>query len=317
MLREFDEENAMNRCPCSLKIASVAVAMLCLALRPIGAQDRPADEPNPPWKAELSKLPTPRTADDKPNLNGIWMRARHAAEVRLGPNRVPGDDSTTQDEKGNITYGVIARGGGPGAETYINFERDAGVRLRTEPNKPVYKPEYWDRVQDLDERGNFEDPAFTCYPYGLPRMGAPDKIVQSPTEIIFLYRARNEFRVIPTDGRPLPPIEEWEGISWYGKSVGRWDGDTLVIESVDFTDQSWLGWAGYFHSNDMKVTERIRREGNTLVWQATVEDPQVLMQPWVMNPWTLRLNPDPKAMLQEDLPCRDYDQRHMQTNERG
>ena len=244
----------MKRYMRSLTMISVS-ALLCLAAGPLTAQDRPADEPNPPWKAELSKLPTPRTADGKPNLNGIWLRARHWADALLGPNRVPGDDVMTQDEKGNITVGVIARGGGPGAETYINFERDAGVRLRADPNKPLYKPEFWDHVQDLDERGNFEDPAFTCYPYGLPRAGAPDKILQTPTEMIFLYRARNEFRVIPTDGRPLPPVDKWEGVSWYGTSVGRWEGDTLVIESVDFTDQSWLGWPGYFHSNDMKVTE--------------------------------------------------------------
>lgn len=292
-----------------------AIAAFCLSALPAAAQDRPADEPNPPWKAELSKLPTPRTADGKPDLNGVWERARHWVDVRLGPNNE--GLAPTIDEKGNVAINFRARttGAAEGGHIIVNFERDAGVRLRTEPNKPIYKPEHWDRVQQLDVKGNFEDPAFTCYPLGVPRAGAPDKIIMGAKEVVFFYRYLNEFRVIPMD-RPLPPVEQWEGVSWYGTSSGRWDGDTLVVDAVDFGDQSWLGWAGYFHSNDMKVTERLRREGNTLVYQATVEDP-VLMAPWVMNPWTLRLETDPNARWIENQPCRDYDQAEMVTNERG
>ena len=165
----------------------------------------------------------------------------------------------------------------------INFERDSGVRQRMSPNLPLYKPEFWDKVQDLDVNGNFKDPDIKCYPDGLPRIGAPSKIVQTANEIIFLYQTHNTFRVIPIDGREHDPIRS-QDLTYYGDSVGKWEGDTLVIDSVGFTDESWLAWPGYFHTNNMRVVERLRREGNTLTWQATVHDPEVLMQPWTVNP---------------------------------
>jgi hypothetical protein len=67
----------------------------------------------------------------------------------------------------------------------------------------------------------------------------------------------------------------------------------------------------------MRVVERLRREGNTLTWQATVHDPEVLMQPWQMTPVRRTLNPNAKALLVEDLPCEDRDQPHIATRERG
>ena len=185
-----------------------------------------------------------------------------------------------------------------------------------DPNLPLYKPEHWERVEFLDVNGNLEDPEIRCYPRGLPRIGPPSKIVWTPTELIFLYANKNTFRVVPIDGRGHHPIRSVD-LTYYGDSVGTWEGDTLVIDSVGFTDYSWLAWPGYFHSNNMRVVERIRRDGNTLTWQATVHDPDVLTQPWEMNPVTRTLNPDPKALLIEDLPCDDRDLDHMVTRERG
>jgi hypothetical protein len=151
-------------------------------------------------------------------------------------------------------------------------------------------------------------------PLGVPRMGPPSKIVQTPTEMIFLYQNHNTFRVIPTDGRPHTPDKDLEG-TWMGESLGHWEGDTFVIDSVGFTDASWLDIQGYFHGENMHVIERIRRQGNTLTWQATVEDRDVFLKPWVMNARTVRLNPDPKAVLAEDLPCRERDLSHLVTKE--
>jgi hypothetical protein len=133
--------------------------------------------------------PTPRTADGKVDFSGMWVGS---ANGELRP-----------DEQGNVT--VLSRGRPchPGQECKpaINFERDSGVRQRMSPNLPLYKAEYWDKVQDYDVNGNFKDPDIKCYPEGLPRIGAPSKIVQTPTEIIFLYQNKNTFRVIPLDGR--------------------------------------------------------------------------------------------------------------------
>jgi hypothetical protein len=256
------------------------------------------------WFVPASTAMQQRTADGKVDFSGVWVG--------------PVADDLRPDAQGNITFLNRGRPCHPGQECKpaINFERDSGVRQRMSPNLPLYKPEYWEKVQDLDVNGNAKDPEIKCYPAGLPRIGAPSKIVQTPTEIIFLYQSKNTFRVIPIDGRDHDPIRS-QDLTYYGDSIGKWDGDTLVIDRVGFTDESWLAWPGYFHTNNMRVVERLRREGDRLIWQATIYDPEVLVQPWQMNPVMRRLNPDPMALLIEDLPCEDRDQDHIATRERG
>jgi hypothetical protein len=111
----------------------------------------------------------------------------------------------------------------------------------------------------LDREGIQLDPAFHCKPNGVPRMGPPGKIVQTATELIFLYQNANTFRVIPIDGRPHDPIKS-QDTTWYGDAVGKWEGDTMVIDIVGFNDESWLGWPGWLHSNNMHVVERYTRK---------------------------------------------------------
>ena len=252
---------------------------------------------------------TPRTPDGHPDLSGMWG----------GGGGGGGGDKP--DEKGNLTVLFKQR---PCSEQQkdlgncaqaVNFERDSGVEQRMDPI-PMYKPEFWERVQYLDREGIKEDPTFHCKPAGVPRMGPPAKIVQTATELIFMYQQGNIFRVIPIDGRPHDPIKS-QDTTWYGDAVGKWDGDTMVIDIVGFNDESWLGWPGWLHSNNMHVIEQYTRNGNTLTWQATVEDPDVLLAPFVTEARTLRLNPNPKATLIEDLPCEERDSQHIVTHERG
>jgi len=276
-------------------IAAAGAAMLWLLAPDAIGQNAPASR---------TSAPTPRTAAGKPDFSGMWVGT---ADADLKP-----------DEQGNVTVLSKGRPCHPGQECKpaINFERDSGVRQRMSPNLPLYKAEYWDKVADLDVNGNFKDPEIKCYPPGLPRIGAPSKIVQTTNEVIFLYQRHNTFRVIPVDGRDHDAIRS-QDLTYYGDSVGSWDGDTLVIDSVGFTDESWLAWPGYFHTNNMRVVERLRREGNTIIWQATIHDPEVLMKPWEMSPVRRNLNTDPKALLTEDLPCEDRDADHIATRERG
>jgi hypothetical protein len=233
-----------------------------------------------------------------------------------------GGGAAKPDEKGNL---VVLQRGRPCSPAQaangtcapgVNFERDSGVMQRMGPEIPMYKPEFWDRVQYLDRNGTQEDPEFHCKPSGVPRMGPPAKIVQTPTEVILLYAQGNQFRVIPIDGRPHDPIKS-QDTTWYGDAVGKWDGDTLVVDIVGFNDESWIEWPGWFHSNNMHVIERFTRTGNTLRWDATVEDPDVLLQPYHVEGRTVRLNPNAKATLTEDLPCEERDSQHMVTHERG
>jgi hypothetical protein len=165
---------------------------------------------------------------------------------------------------------------------------------------------------------NTEDPLFICQPLGVPRVGPPARIVQTANDVIFLYMGTGassqpaDYRVIPTDGRKHDPVRS-QDVFFYGHSVGRWEGDTLVIDSIAFNDLTWLDRGGYFHSDKMRVVERVRREGNTLHYDVTVEDPEVLAQPWVMNTRRVQLNTNPNAFLPEGQPCRDYDRDNMVT----
>ena len=145
-------------------------------------------------------------------------------------------------------------------------------------------------------------------------MGAPGKIVQTPTEIVFMYEGSTNtgpaaYRIIPTDGRKHHDLQVSD-TSWLGYPVGHWEDDTLVIESVGFNDESWLGWTGYIHSWDMTVTERVRREGDTLHWEATVDD-TMLLEPWTLSPVVRVVNPDPEAFFFSPTPCDERDAEHI------
>ena len=113
------------------------------------------------------------------------------------------------------------------------------------------------------------------------------------------------------------PVAPPPGDFFMGYSTGKWEGDTMVLDVVGFNDESWLGWPGWLHSNNMRVEERFTRNGNTLNYQAIVFDPDTLLEPFKMDPRMLRLNADPKASLIEDLPCEERDTDHIVTHERG
>ena len=93
----------------------------------------------------------------------------------------------------------------------------------------------------------------------------------------------SDFRIIPTDGRAFDPRAILQ-TKFTGHSVGHWEGDTLVIESVGFTPETWLARGGFFHSEDMKVTEKFTAKGDQVLYEVTVEDPQVFIQPWTQKP---------------------------------
>jgi len=169
-------------------------------------------------------------------------------------------------------------------------------------NRPVYKPEFWDKVQELDMWTNKYDPVMTCQPLGVPREGPPRRIYQTDKDITFIYQGGDagggygEYRIIPTDNRKHGPNAEYD-ITYFGDSVGRWEGDTLVIDSVAFIDTTWLGRGGFFHSSKMHVVEKFTRQGDALLYDVTVEDPEVLAEPYVFPTRTVRKNPNPNAGL--------------------
>jgi hypothetical protein len=224
---------------------------------------------------------TPRIADGHPDLNGLWYR------------RVP-PLPTVQRVGGSIVLNP-------------NLPSEPGVpRFGSmyNPGKPKYKPDLLAKVKELNENQVKEDPALGCGPPGLPRLGPPQRIFQTPRDIAILYEDLNGnyFRTIPTDGRPHRTNIE---ASAHGDSVGHWEGDTLVIEATNFTEDTWLGDDGLFHSDELRVTERLRRSGDTMTWEATVEDPVVLVEPWKLTPRTLTLLPG--VEIEEAAFCEDRD----------
>jgi hypothetical protein len=288
----------------------IAAAVSFASVQAAQYGDTPAAPAAPRAAAQQNNGPTPRTPDGHPDLSGMWNGGGGGGGNQVKP-----------DEKGNIVQLTRAR---LCAQTQIdngechpgvNAERDAGINQRP-ARQPMYKPEFWEQVQHLDREGIQLDPAFHCKPNGVPRMGPPQKIVQTATEAILLYQNGNTFRIIPIDGRPHDPIKS-QDTTWYGDAVGKWEGDTLVVDIVGFNDESWLGWPGWLHSNNMHVVERYTRNGNTLTWTSTVEDPDTLLEAFEMPARTLRLNPDPKANFIEDLPCEERDTQHIVTHERG
>ena len=174
-------------------------------------------------------------------------------------------------------------------------------------DRPRYLPEFQARVDDLNARQVEEDPVLRCEPPGVPRIGPPDKIVQTQTEIVFLYDdvSGNFFRVIPTDGRPHRDDVER---SFLGDAIGWWEDDTLVVETLNFNDETWLTDDGSFHTTGLRVIERLSLEDGLLSWQATAYDPAVLAEPWVLP--VRKAVPAMSGILEAPL-CLERDLKHM------
>jgi hypothetical protein len=254
--------------------------------------------------AEAASMPaTPRLPDGKPDLNGVWT------------NRGDNTDADVFVTNGLVSTAVCCNHSRLGG--LFSAEQDGHVMRKGNRNKPMYKPEYWEKVRYKELHSQEEDPDFTglCSSQGVPRMGQPQQIVQRGDLYVFLYAGgpiestTNTFRVIPMN-RPHDP-KRVDQQTYKGDSVGHWDGDTLVVDTVGFNDESWLSpRLGYIHSTALHVVERLTRHGNEIKYEVTVEDPEALLQPWVLTPTTMKLNPDPNAMLPEDSPCSERDEVH-------
>lgn len=128
-----------------------------------------------------------------------------------------------------------------------------------------------------------DDPANRCLPMGVPRLSTyPQKFVQTPSQIIILDEGDiHTFRIVYLNGRQHPAEVN---PTWYGDSIGRWDGDTLVVDTVGFNDRTWLDATGHPHTDQLHVTERYKRpEMNTLLREVTVEDPGAYAKPFTLE----------------------------------
>jgi len=302
----------------------VALALVSMLPLVVVAQEGPSMLHNVTVRPAPTGV-TPRTPDGHPDFTGVW---NGMADNLLGvPNQMHNEGIAVEND--HSTYDVLTSAkvatwplARPQRQNGEQSERAATLLRRMGASRPIYKPEYWEMVKEFDANANEEDPSNNCMPAGVPRVGSPSYIGQFPNYLIFIYpgqggliATQTMYRMIPLDGRKHTPLQDLDG-SYTGEGIAHWEGDTLVVDTWGFNSATWFDQlGGYFHSENMHVIERFQRNGNTLSWTATIEDPDVLLEPWTTTPRIQTLNPNPKAMLPESLPCSERDLAHAVTKE--
>ena len=202
----------------------------------------------------------PRTADQKPDFNGIWQ-AIGSAHWNIEPHAA---DFSPLVELGAI--GAIPAGLGIVEGGSIPYTSEA--RAKQQENKAD-----WLAL----------DPVVKCYMPGVPRatyLPFPFQIIQSPEHVVMAYEFASASRIVYMDR----PDFEAPIFSWMGHSRGHFEGDSLVIDVTDQVPDTWLDRAGNHHSDALRVTERYTHVGpNTLMYEATLEDPNVYTQAWTLK----------------------------------
>ena len=201
--------------------------------------------------AQTTSSALPRTPDGKPDFSGIWQAMNTAAW----------DIQDHSAQKG-VPAGV-------------------GVVVG---NAIPYKPDALEKKRQNYQQRATADPETKCYLPGVPRvmyMPYPFQIFQKPGQITMLFEYVHATRYIYTNSTPHPDGHiDW----WMGDSRGRWDGDTLVVDVVDFNEETWFDRAGNFHSDELHLVERFTAlDRDHITYEVTVEDPKVFTGPWRMS----------------------------------
>jgi len=215
--------------------------------------------------------PVPKAADGHPDLTGLWEYFRD----RGAPPPNPG---------ASLGLSVVA----PGSNPFFNIGFGMKDGLPFQPWALALRKS---RMAD----NNKDNPDAHCLPIGLMQLHQhpqPRKIIQTPAVTVILYEAQGGVRQIFTDGRSLPrDPQPW----WYGYSIGKWDGDTLVVETTGFRDNVWLDVEGSPLTSAGKMTERFHRvDYGHLDIEITVDDPKAYTKPWTVSV-------KQKIMLDQDL----------------
>ena len=200
---------------------------------------------------------------DKHDFSGIWFRAMPR------------------------TYGGDCGFGPEGSNPPLTPAGEAAIRKNAPTNTrhPLQQ-----KVGEKDPSKS-NDPALTCNPKGFPQIvvdTAHDhhEVVQTPTRIYQIWQEERRLREIWMDGRPLPSGDNLAnlGPSWYGMSVGRWEGDTLVVDTIGLDGRAWLDIYGFPKSAEARIEERYKRvDAETMEVQLTLNDPKYYTKPWVSD----------------------------------
>ena len=248
-----------------------------------------------PAAAQSADFEPPRLSNGNPDLNGIWQAlnaahydvephiARPAMQLREGPRSLLPDVPV-------LRLGAV--GAVPGSMGVI----EGGGRIPYTPEARALKEE--NQANWVDR-----DPEIKCYMPGVPRatyMPFPFQIFQNESNVFIAYEFAGAVRDIY-----LEDVGPAETDSWMGQSVGRWEGDTLVVEVTGQNDQTWFDRAGSHHTNQLRVVERYMLIGpNHIQYEATMEDPNVFTEPWTISmPLYRRIEPGARLM---DFKCVEF-----------
>jgi hypothetical protein len=216
----------------------------------------------------------PRTPDGKPNLNGIWQAMTSAY------------------------WDVEAHPAAPGPmwELGAQFAIPAGLGI-VEGGAIPYKPEALAKKKENFANRMKLDPEVKCYLPGVPRamyMPYPFQIIQNPKWIMIIHEYAGAVRTIYMDNHTEAPAD-----SWMGWSNGKWEGETLVVDTTGYLDTSWFDRAGNHHSDALHTIERITaRSAETLNYEITIEDPNTFTRTWKMS-FPVYKHVEPNAQLTE------------------
>jgi hypothetical protein len=241
-----------------------------------------------------------RTADGKPNFSGIWQANNEAHwdlqahEARPGAVTQPGVYPSYEFARVPAAP-VLALGAAAGVPGSLGVVQGDG--------RIPYKPETAAIKKENGENWIDRDPELKCYLPGLPRamyMPYPFQIVQGTNKIEMAYTFANAARTIHLDKVEGPPDD-----TYMGHSVGRWEGDTLIVDVTGFNGKNWFDRAGNFHSLSLHLVERFTPiTPDALQYEVTIEDPDVFTQPWrIAMPIYRRLEPDIQLI---DYPCIEF-----------
>jgi hypothetical protein len=259
---------------------------------------RPGVPKTPTGETDLNG-PAPRTPDGKPDFSGIWQTGRPGGGQRGGGPAAPGP--ATGPAPAAAPEPVVPPETGPPIATFGN----AGAGFK---DGLPFQPWASDLVKQRMADNSKDNPDAHCLPMGFLQFHnhpEPRKIIQTPEVLVIIYEANSGLRQIFTDGRSLPgkDAEPW----WYGYSVAKWEGDTLVVETTGFLDGGWLDVRGSPLTDAARVTERFRRpKYGSLEIEITVDDPKAYTKPWTVKV-NQRLLPDTELI---EFICQDRDATH-------
>jgi hypothetical protein len=284
-----------------LVVSLTGIAVICLLSRPAAAQE-PSGAAKKTPASKTKAWTMPRTPDGKPDLQGVWNNATLTPLQRPTKGPGAGKEFFTPEEAAQFTKEELERVNGDklnGVGNYNEFWRDRGglaPDMRTsqifdppDGKIPALTPQAQKRVADQraanrghefdgPENRNVQERCISVNNAGPPmtptNYNANYQIVQSPGVVALLSEQIHDVRIIPTDGRPHVP-ESVRMIN--GDSIGHWEGNTLVVETTNFTDMTPYENSG----PHMRLTERFTRTGpDSLMYEWTVYDPETFTQPW-------------------------------------